>query len=794
MIALPSKPSRPNPKAEAAKIEAATRITDSVPKTADNTPPQAIDQAAMTALGLARVLLAAGIPVIVATPHRHRTGCPAGCTRQHEHRKSCAENCQQELDFPTGWQKVTAPECDLSKFRPGVDALAMVCGHGLDVVDLDTKIDGVTLVLLPKFQHFGIHRTPSGGFHLLVPSTGLGKGELKDASGKVIGDYCGGTVEGGGRHLAFLPGSTRPKYPGLSYEPEDGGWDVAAALDSKPDDRLVDYLVGTCRLSTEAKPGKGNATTAEVAQFRADFGDVEACNYGASALNRLVDEAPTEPGGRHRGFQYAAVRLVELIQGGCLPSTALDNLRVRFDQAKPDATTNEFDGLVAWAVKNPKNTAPCDHRAPELPAWDTTQPTPADAGADLTVEPSSWHPQPLDDILDGTYQPEVGTLMHRSDGIGLLYAGRTHDFHGESESGKSLIVQAEAARILNDGGSVAYLDFESDRASVARRLLDLGADKERIRTGFVYIRPEEAPATSVSASTAWSNVLAGSWHLVVLDGVTEALALLAGKDSGGDPNERIAAFQQRYPTRIANETGAAVVSIDHVTKSSEGRGRHALGGQHKMNGLTGASYVVDVETQPQRGKIGVLLLRIAKDRPAGIRPHCGEFRKDRTQLAARVVVDSTSALTLTFEPPGTLTSGSGWQPTQAMEKCSRLLESVGEPISTTRIVDEVGMRKATVVAALTALTDGNYATRTTGAHGAVLYQHRQVFREQDVGDDAGQNPPVPVPALGTGNREQVEDGDSELFPEHPGTGQEQEQTHGHGGASCRAPVCLEESA
>lgn len=42
---MPSAQSRPNPKAEAAEIEAATRITDSVPKTADNPPPLTIEQA-----------------------------------------------------------------------------------------------------------------------------------------------------------------------------------------------------------------------------------------------------------------------------------------------------------------------------------------------------------------------------------------------------------------------------------------------------------------------------------------------------------------------------------------------------------------------------------------------------------------------------------------------------------------------------------------------------------------------------------------------------------------------------
>ena len=36
-------------------------------------------------------------------------------------------------------------------------------------------------------------------------------------SGKHIGDYIGGTAAGGGRMLAFLPGSARPKYAGRDY-------------------------------------------------------------------------------------------------------------------------------------------------------------------------------------------------------------------------------------------------------------------------------------------------------------------------------------------------------------------------------------------------------------------------------------------------------------------------------------------------------------------------------------------------------------------------------------------------
>lgn len=47
----------------------------------------------------------------------------------------------------------------------------------------------------------------------------------------------------------------------------------------------------------------------------------------------------------------------------------------------------------------------------------------------------SWAPVDLAAYLDGTYTPETPTMMPRSDGVCLLYPGRTHSFHGESESG-----------------------------------------------------------------------------------------------------------------------------------------------------------------------------------------------------------------------------------------------------------------------------------------------------------------------------------------------------------------------
>ena len=100
--------------------------------------------------------------------------------------------------------------------------------------------------------------------------------------------------------------------------------------------------------------------------------------------------------------------------------------------------------------------------------------------------------------------------------------------------------------------------------------------------------------------------------------------------------------QDSSPARIAARTGAAVGLIDHVTKDPTSRGRWAIGGQAKMSGLTGASYMVEVARIFGEGLCGEVVLRLGKDRPGTLKRHCGPVRKsDKTQEAARIVIDST---------------------------------------------------------------------------------------------------------------------------------------------------------
>jgi hypothetical protein len=296
---------------------------------------------------------------------------------------------------------------------------------------------------------------------------------------------------------------------------------------------------------------------------------------------------------------------------------------------------------------------------------------------DLTEETtvSSWAPVDLSAFIDGTFLPPQPGLLFRLDGVGLLYPGRVHSFHGESESGKSWVALISSVEVLNNGGTVLYVDFESTPDEIVARLLRLGVDAESLCARFYYVQPE---CSSDLDPQSFSDLLGRQYDLAVIDGVTESLGLYKAPSVD---NDAVTTWGRKLPRRIARETGAAVVCIDHVTKSAESRGRFAIGGQAKLALLDGAAYVVEPKDLAP-GQVGWIILRVAKDRAGQVRQNSGTRRaSDQTQEAARIRVDSTSPskMVYTVEPFGSFvnpdTGESTFRPTHLMERVSRHVEA-----------------------------------------------------------------------------------------------------------------------
>ena len=339
---------------------------------------------------LANRLIDAGVPVVVCRPNPNRgRPTPTDPTRTD----------QRELLVPSGWSTITAADCDVSSFRAGVDVLAMVGGHGVDVVDVDVK-DGGTVENLPPFRSFGLTRTPSVGTHHYVRSTGIGKISPLRTSVGFVGDYIGGTPQGGGRLLAYLPGSNRPKYPGGTYELVED-LDLDALLESDADDDLIGALLAHGG-SRDGQPGRPAAKHSEVQAFHADHSELPAspCRYGRAAVDALVRDAdaavPGDPTrGRHGWAVASAARAVELVRAECATAADLDRLEATLDRIKPEGG-DDWAGIVGWALANADGAVGCGIHGP-------------DANAD--------HAEGAEDELDDGYKPDDLEDAHLSQRI-----------------------------------------------------------------------------------------------------------------------------------------------------------------------------------------------------------------------------------------------------------------------------------------------------------------------------------------------------------------------------------------
>lgn len=348
-----------------------------------------------------------------------------------------------------------------------------------------------------------------------------------------------------------------------------------------------------------------------------------------------------------------------------------------------------------WGVASGERQASAPDQPPDVPSWGRIDLTP---------------------YLDGSHVPQVPELLARTDGPCLLYRGRVHSFHGESESGKSWVALIAAADILTTSrGRVVMLDYESDADTVVGRLLALGVPAETIRARFDYRRPEGSPMSAHEAPE-WEELLRQRADLVIIDGVTEALATVGVKTVD---NDEVTVWLRSIAKRLARATGAAVVLVDHVGRDADTRGRFAIGAQAKMMALDGPAYILEILDPLGVGMVGRISMRIGKDRPGQVRPHCGKYRRsDRTQEAAVVTLDSRTpgASLATVDPPRTDTStdpdgaGPGWRPTVLMVQVTEVLEKAGAAMSRKGIETAVPGRAQYVRQAIDALlTDGYLA-------------------------------------------------------------------------------------
>ena len=285
---------------------------------------------------------------------------------------------------------------------------------------------------------------------------------------------------------------------------------------------------------------------------------------------------------------------------------------------------------------------------------------------------TSWWPTPIERSTRGL---QVPTIMRRSDGIYLLYRGKVHAFVGESEGCKTFGTLVAAREVIETGGHVLVVDFEDDADTTWDRLAAMGVSLPAASPQVLYASPAEPLMDRQGRWTAAQRDLDEIAHdvplsLVIFDGVTEGMGL-----DGLNPldNAHVASWYRAGARRLSRAPSApATIVSDHVVKDREGRGRYALGGVHKLNGLDGASYLFEAVEPFGKGRTGIVTLTVAKDRPGQVRRH----EDDKKRIATlRLESDpDTGAITTTLGPPAASGPIGDFEPTHLMEKVSRRCE------------------------------------------------------------------------------------------------------------------------
>lgn len=342
-------------------------------------------------------------------------------------------------------------------------------------------------------------------------------------------------------------------------------------------------------------------------------------------------------------------------------------------------------------------------------------------GAEEKIDTTSWQELPLLAALEGAGDDDEPTMLVRDDGACLLYPSRVHAFAGEPESGKTWLALYACAEQMEMHRHAVYVDFEDTLVGVVGRLLALGVGPDTILGHFHYIRPTE-PLGPEGRHAVANLITRTQPTIVVIDGLTEALTL---HGYALESNRDVAAFLEVLPRFVVRQ-GPAVVIIDHVEKDKERRGRWAIGAQHKLAGVDGVSYGLEVVKPVVRDGDGLVRLVVAKDRPGHVRRVAAE-RKIAAEVAT---LSDKNLLTLTLNTPSGHRAESDWRPTALMERVSRWLEI--HPGESGRMVEaSVTGKGPSIREALKFLVADGHAVIEQGKNGGFKYRIAKPYRETE---------------------------------------------------------------
>jgi len=257
----------------------------------------------------------------------------------------------------------------------------------------------------------------------------------------------------------------------------------------------------------------------------------------------------------------------------------------------------------------------------------------------VVVAAESWLRVDLGPTLRGEVEPVLPTLLCRDDGPGLFYPGRVNELHADSGIGKTWAALEAAKQELKAGRTVGWIDYEEPDATTAvSRLRALGCTDDEIAAGLHYHSPKD-PTSLLALDLLVAEITDAGVGLVVIDSLGEAFGL----DSVNEDRDNEVGPWLRRVARTLADTGAAVVLIDHSTKSNDNP-LHPSGSKRKRAAITGASYMVEAVQPLTRAEGGRLRLTCAKDRH-------GHYRRGEVAAEIALTVYPDDGMTVHIYPP-----------------------------------------------------------------------------------------------------------------------------------------------
>lgn len=282
-----------------------------------------------------------------------------------------------------------------------------------------------------------------------------------------------------------------------------------------------------------------------------------------------------------------------------------------------------------------------------------------------------------DAILADGLEPDEPVMLTRTDGAGLLYAGRLHVLQAEPSSGKGWIAITAGLQVVELGGIVWYIDLEDTGRNIMRRCQEAGATIDRdFLTRFRHLSfPAKLGAVELGELTARAGDAPPD--LVIIDSVAEAMSR-QGLDE--DAANDCITWANLLPRPLAAQTGCAVLLIDHVVKDPEKRGRYGRGSGAKL-GMVDVAYNVKVRAPFSRTRAGHTDLVIDKDREGAV------GAPNETAATVKITPHAAGSRVVVVVDPYTaeMVKTDTWRPTMLMEKVSRAVEESVTPMPATTV-------------------------------------------------------------------------------------------------------------